>query len=206
MTKEDKAQYMREWRILNPERIKAIEQRTYLKNRDVNRQRRKVWYAKNKQSIIERVAAYYQTNKRQIQKYLKGYRKKHAERLRINSRENIKRRRKTNISFRIQCNLSRRMHRELSGMVATSRAVELLGCSIDSFKLYLESQFEPEMTWENYGKLWEIDHIMPCAIFDFTKTEHHKRCFHFSNMQPLTKHKNRSKGAKLQFQPTNFVP
>jgi hypothetical protein len=49
------------------------------------------------------------------------------------------------------------------------------------------------MSWENYGKVWEIDHIMPCAIFDLTKADHQKRCFHFSNTQPLLIHVNRSK-------------
>jgi hypothetical protein len=80
-----------------------------------------------------------------------------------------------------------------SGMVEP-----LLGCSVESFRLYLESKFEPDMTWENYGlKGWQIDHIMPMAIFDLTKQEHRKRCFHFSNLQPLWAKENRAKGAKV---------
>ena len=30
---------------------------------------------------------------------------------------------------------------------------------------HLEGLFEPEMTWDNYGAEWHIDHIVPCAKF-----------------------------------------
>jgi len=36
----------------------------------------------------------------------------------------------------------------------------MLGCDIETFKKNIESQFEEEMSWENYGD-WEIDHIIP---------------------------------------------
>ncbi len=42
------------------------------------------------------------------------------------------------------------------------------------------------MNWENYGKFgWHIDHIIPCDSFDLTKEEEQRRCFHYSNLQPL---------------------
>ena len=65
--------------------------------------------------------------------------------------------------------------------------IELVGCTIDEFRLYVESLFFPEMTWENHGDIWEIDHILPCASFDLTLLEEQKKCFHFSNHQPLFK-------------------
>ncbi len=57
--------------------------------------------------------------------------------------------------------------------------------------IYIESKFTGSMCWENYGRYgWHLDHIMPCAIFDLSKPEHVKRCFHFSNYQPLEAIKN----------------
>lgn len=52
------------------------------------------------------------------------------------------------------------------------------------------------MSWDNYGE-WEIDHIIPCDSFDLTKEEEQKRCFHFSNLQPLWWRDNRTKGNKV---------
>ena len=71
-----------------------------------------------------------------------------------------------------------------------ARASELFGCPIEDFLLYLESKFEPGMSWDNWdygggtGK-WRIDHIMPSAIFDLTRPDHQKHFFHFSNQQPM---------------------
>lgn len=65
--------------------------------------------------------------------------------------------------------------------------INLIGCDIHSLKQYLEQQFKPEMTWENHGIIWEIDHIKACANFDLTKLEEQKQCFHYTNLQPLFK-------------------
>ena len=71
-----------------------------------------------------------------------------------------------------------------------------LGCTVEEFRLHLESLFTDGMTWENYGTLWEIDHIKPCALFDLTQSKQVAECFNYKNMQPLEKLANRSKGMK----------
>lgn len=61
---------------------------------------------------------------------------------------------------------------------------KLTGCTFEFLKNYLEKKFKKNMTWENYGE-WHIDHIVPCSSFDLTKTDEQKRCFHYTNLQPL---------------------
>lgn len=46
-------------------------------------------------------------------------------------------------------------------------------------------QFEPGMTWENYGTEWHVDHIVPCSYFDLTDPEQQRICFNYRNLQPL---------------------
>lgn len=75
-------------------------------------------------------------------------------------------------------------------------AIELIGCDIQFYKQYLEQQFQSDMTWENHGVVWEIDHIKPCASFDLIHSNQQKECFHYSNTQPLYYSDNRSKGDK----------
>ena len=73
--------------------------------------------------------------------------------------------------------------------------MELLGCDIDYFVKYLKYQLQPGMTLNDM----QIDHMMPCASFDLTKTEQQKACFHYTNLQPLSQHENGSKGAKILY-------
>ena len=76
----------------------------------------------------------------------------------------------------------------------THSALTLLGCSIDEYKIFLENQFKPDMNWGNHGKIWEIDHILPCDSFDLTNHIQQSKCFNYKNTQPLYKSENRSKG------------
>lgn len=92
---------------------------------------------------------------------------------------------------------------KIAGAKKCQRTIELLGCSFEQLKHHLESKFEPGMTWENYGRkhgiqCWEVDHILPCASFDLTDPEQQKKCFHFSNLQPLWGVKNRMKSDRVQ--------
>jgi len=43
------------------------------------------------------------------------------------------------------------------------------------------------MTWDNHGEIWEIDHIVGCVNFDMEDVEQQKKCFHYTNHQPLFK-------------------
>lgn len=52
------------------------------------------------------------------------------------------------------------------------------------------------MTWENHGE-WHIDHIKPCCSYNMLVIEEQLECFHYSNLQPLWKHENLSKGGKF---------
>ena len=61
-----------------------------------------------------------------------------------------------------------------------------VGYTIGDLKQHLEKQFQPGMTWDNYGK-WHIDHIRPIALFHFSTPEDKdfKRCWALSNLQAL---------------------
>ena len=75
------------------------------------------------------------------------------------------------------------------------RTTDMLGCSLDEFKDYISTKFTEGMTWDNWGRFgWHLDHIVPCAKFDLSKESEQKRCFHFSNYQPLWWLDNLKKG------------
>tara|TARA_R110000796_G_C14349223_1_gene411357 strand:+ start:75 stop:635 length:561 start_codon:yes stop_codon:yes gene_type:complete len=68
-----------------------------------------------------------------------------------------------------------------------------LGISADEFRQYLESQFDDNMSWDNYGSYWEIDHIKEIENFDLSKTEHILECWNYKNLRPLSVEKNRTR-------------
>jgi len=80
--------------------------------------------------------------------------------------------------------------------------MKLLNCSIGKLKRYLAKKFYLrvdglKMTLKNYG-LWHIDHIIPCASFDLSKPSEQKKCFHYTNLQPLWAKDNLSKGVNYE--------
>ena len=77
----------------------------------------------------------------------------------------------------------------------TADTMSLVGCTIDELWDHLKKQFKPWMTVENHG-LWEIDHIIPCIKFKLLCPLQQVLCFHFTNLQPLKKEENRSKGSE----------
>ena len=68
------------------------------------------------------------------------------------------------------------------GYTKISRTHEILDCSFEFFKKYIEDQFIEGMTWENHGD-WHLDHKIPIS---WSKTEADViKLNHFSNFQPL---------------------
>ena len=102
------------------------------------------------------------------------------------SRKYRKNKRKTNMAFRLRCNLASRIWDALTGKTKAAKTIDLLGMSINKFKNYLESKFQPGMTWDNYGYYgWHVDHIKACCKFDLSKPEEQYKCFHYTNLQPM---------------------
>ena len=82
------------------------------------------------------------------------------------------------------------------GYKRSAHSEELLGCSWEEAKQYIENQFQEGMTWDNYGE-WQIDHIIPCSRFDFSNPIHQQICFNFRNLQPLWAKDNKEKFNRL---------
>jgi hypothetical protein len=103
----------------------------------------------------------------------------------------------SDINYVLVRRLRKRLYDALKSAKKSSSALKLLGCSIEELKKHLESQFTEGMSWENHGYYgWHIDHIKPCYAFDLTDPEEQKKCFHWTNLQPLWWWENLEKGAR----------
>lgn len=158
---------------------KSLHGKHYSKNKSKTLKKNREWYNLNKESRLRQCAEYYQNNKD----------KKHAYQ---------RMRRKTNPQAKIAECLRGRVWSALNGVSKAQSIMDLLGCSIEELKTYLESQFQEGMTWENHGvDGWHIDHVKPCALFDLTKDSEQLVCFNYNNLQPLWAKENLSKGKKF---------
>ena len=99
----------------------------------------------------------------------------------------------------IQCRLAlylrTRLNKAVQRGTKVGSAVADLGCTIDQFKIYIESLFTPGMSWENRGA-WHLDHKRPLASFDLTDRAQFLVAAHFTNYQPLWALDNLRKGGK----------
>ena len=171
----------------------------------------KAWREQNAEKIKERHKAYREQNREKIKERKKAYRKQNAEKIKDYCKQNrdkiriyIRNKRKTDLNFRLSDNLRKRVRKVLNGKSKSKKTMDLIGCSVDFLKKHLENQFQPGMSWNNYGnpngdhsECWHIDHILPCASFDLSDPKQQQKCFHYSNLQPLWAEDNISKGAKI---------
>jgi hypothetical protein len=105
-------------------------------------------------------------------------------------------RRNNNLNERISCCLRSRFYQAIKNNHKSGSAVRDLGCSIEEFKVFLESKFTEGMTWDNYGS-WHIDHIIPLSKLDLTKHDNIVIGCHYTNLQPLWARDNLSKGNRV---------
>lgn len=111
-----------------------------------------------------------------------------------------KERYKKDICFKLRHAIMHRVNNALKGKIKLEGTYSLLSCSIEDFKKYLEGKFKARMSWENYGYYgWHIDHIRPCASFNLDISEEQKKCFHYTNLQPLWRVENQEKGSNYGY-------
>ena len=149
------------------------------------------WYQNSKHQRTD----YYKTYREQNKEYFNKYSHIHYHTKKELYREWEKNKYAIDIPYRIKHLTSSRINSALSTYQALKkdRTIEYLGCTISEYCDYLESKFDFNMTWENQGTYWQIDHIRPIASFDLTDEEQLYQCFHYTNTQPMEKTENRLK-------------
>lgn len=121
---------------------------------------------------------YKQENKESINTARNAYlAKKH-----LNHEERLKRNMKSLISAKIR---------------KTRHTGEYLGAPMTLIVKWLEFNFGENMSWENYGKVWHIDHTIPIDLFDLQNENEALVCFCWMNIIPLTAIENLKKSNKL---------
>lgn len=177
----------KQYRQMNSLQIKEKQKEYYNSHKEELLLRNKQYRIDNKSTITEQRKSY--RERPEIKEHIKM---KNKEYMPI-KKEKIKTKRVTDNSFRINETLRSKFNRAIK----REKYSEFIGCDNEFLKVWLEYRFTPEMSWDNFGTYWHIDHILPISKFNFNNKEEISICFHWTNLQPLRKDENISKLNKI---------
>jgi hypothetical protein len=192
----DRKEYYKQWREKNKD---IVKQKDSERNKSEHRKEWREKYGKENRERLNELQREWRKNNpersKQIEKdrYLRDPKKRIAS-----SKKYFKERRSNDPIFRASENVRRMILLSFkgNGYSKKSKTYQILGCTVEEFKLHLEKQFEQWMNWDNYGLYngelnygWDIDHITPRS---FIKTEEDiAKLNHHSNLRPLCSKINR---------------
>ena len=179
----------KEYREQAKEMIKQKQHDYYDKNKDVLKSKNKEYREIHSVSINNQRKEY--RSRPEVKAHIKG---KNKEYLPVR-KEKIKEQRKTDKNFQVKEILRSKIHKVLKGQKTSYET--LLCCDLDFLKKWIEFRFDKNMTWENLGSYWHIDHIIPMNAFNFENKNDKQICFHWTNLQPLEKIENIVKSDKI---------
>lgn len=170
-------EYNKNYNNLHRDKIKNTNKIYQKENAEAIKIKKHFIYIKNKKIVVAKAVAY-EKNRKEIDPIYKF-----KKTLRSSIRSSIKN----------------------SGFTKTSKTSQILGCTFEEFKIYIENQFLPWMSWNNNGLYngeynfgWDLDHIIPLS--SATTTEEIITLNHYTNFQPLCSYVNRYvKMDKLDF-------
>ena len=113
----------------------------------------------------------------------------------------IKERKDEDISFRLACNLRKRVLKafKAQNVRKTDKFSDLLGCSHSFLRQWIESRLYDEMTLEIYGKIWCLDHCLAVASFSLLDGNDMKNCFLWIKLRPIYVKDNIFKGDEIDY-------
>lgn len=194
------------WREANPE----YHKKHYELNKEKYNNNSKLWANSNpekikiknakrsKESISKHNKKRYSSNPQKANEASKKWRKNNREKMRENNKNYTKKRNLIDPLFKLSGRVRNMINQSLkkNKYTKTSKTEKILGCSFESFKNHLESNFKSWMNWDNHGIYngelnygWDIDHIIPLSSA-ITEEELLKLC-NFKNLQPLCSKTNR---------------
>jgi hypothetical protein len=182
------------------------------------------YYQENKESLSEYHKIYVQDNEKELKEYRQNYRQENKEyisnyqrqwynenrgEVRVVKREYQKERKKNDPSFKLRSNISTLISCALNDRNSSKNGescLQYLPYSFKELKQHLEKQFEPWMTWENYGRYdatlwndddnstwtWNIDHIIPQSDLPYSdmSEDNFKKCWALENLRPYSAKQN----------------
>jgi hypothetical protein len=193
-SEEEKKERRHLWYLKNRERKIKYATEYASQHQDEVKQYKKTYREEHKTEIREKERGRYVEN-RQDPAYVEKS-QAHSNDWKRRNRPKVQEYERTKYASDVEWKLSKNLRNRLGAFVRGERKSaklrEYLGCTLPELRAYLESQFQPGMTWDNHGE-WHIDHKKPLSSFDLTKRIQLMAACHYTNLQPLWAKINLSK-------------
>jgi hypothetical protein len=148
--------YKKQYYITN---LKTIQEKRIVYNQEnveKRKERDNEYYIKNRDKHIETSKQFRKNNPN----YMKQYRKDNAEKIAIDKKAYKANKLKTDINYKITEYYRARVRLALKNNQKTGSTLDLIGCTIEELKNYIQPLFKLNMSWDNYGKNgWHIVHL-----------------------------------------------
>ena len=164
------------------------------------------WKINNPEKVIEGNKRYQENNIDRIRKMKRLWRLNNPKRVREMKRKGSMKRRKMDLKYNLNKNISRAIRYSLKGNKNGQHWEDLVDYTINDLIKRLKKTMPKGYTWNDYlnGKL-HVDHKIPISAFNFIKLENpdFKKCWALKNLRLLPVRENLIKGNKLSkpFQP-----
>lgn len=197
--------YHREYYLRNKNRLDEYNR----KWKENNPQKRKIITKKYRQTHPEKINAlcrlYYKRNRHKHTERVKKYRRDNLIKSREHENQYRKDRRQWDICYKIKHSVSCQIRDKLKKRLINKNhqtTFSFLPYTIDDLIQHLESQFEPWMNWNNYGRkenCWSIDHIIPHSRFRYysVRDNEFQKCWALDNLRPLRHIENVRRGDRV---------
>jgi len=166
--------------------IKAIDHFWFNKKRNL-------YHPNCKSCKYEISKKYINVTKEKKAEYDKKYREKYAYILKDKKKDEYNRNKSKYIERQLKYNqtLEGRIKHNIRTRIGnaikrkSNSSQELLGCDLAFYFKYIEFLFTSEMSWDNYGSYWQIDHVKQLCSFDLTIKDQQLIAFNWKNTRPL---------------------
>lgn len=200
--------------------IKANNAKYYVDNKSKVSERKISHYNENKDKILSKVRTYQENNSEKISLQKKSYYQnnrseiiKKQTKFRVKNSRRYYQKHKDKPEYKIRKRLSFSIAKALKHNGSSKNGASILNFlpySIQELREHLERQFEPWMTWENWGNYskeiwddndistwtWQLDHIVPHSTFQYfsMKDKTFLKCWALENLRPLSAKINNFEG------------
>ena len=200
--RKKRTDYHDKWVQNNEKHIEKYRKKYFTNNKCRINKLRNERNKKNKNQVNKKRKEYREKNKEKIKTARKIYIANNKQNYRVMCNKWKKNKRKSDPCFRLRLNCSGMILHALKGNKKNFSILKFLPYSMNELKIHLEFQFDEFMSWDNYGKYWEIDHIVPQSYFRFTSMSdlEFQECWQLINLRPLECSKNRSKNNKIDIE------